>query len=293
MNSLSSMPLPVADHLSLDYATKQQLGLIYTTIFEHLGYFTTPGKGHSIQGIDYIIYKPDFSEPEIALRCRPDATRVGTAPITRFWDTITDRGYTRGIFVSNKEFTSAAKELAAGRDLLLIDAEDLERGLDDLPQNVRQSIIRCLGTIREVNIDRPAPGIDTTSDAITQQEQTQADALRETREQSSQPKKTAQLNDLTPSRSKASLPTPTGTWERKKNAARKKRTALAALAPVALVAATVLFWNVTNSEQNLPGTPAAYSTAAAPTELPPEDDGILDPAARKYLAEMDFAELED
>lgn len=138
-----------ANYAFLSEVTKEQLGVFATAIFERVGYFTSPGEGLTVHGIDFIVYKPDLSEPEIALRCRPDFGEVSARDVSSFWTKITSQGYGRGIYVTNLTVSPGAFAFAEQRDLLLVDAKGLESGIEALPPKHRKAILKVVEPIRK------------------------------------------------------------------------------------------------------------------------------------------------
>ena len=117
----------------LGTASKKELGLLYTIILEYVGYFTTKGKPVANYGIDYVLYRPDGSEPEAAMHCRPGRhPPVGLSDVKQFWEVASGEGYERAMIVTYGTVSPSAKEFCRTKDYLVVDAEKFDAGLDDL-----------------------------------------------------------------------------------------------------------------------------------------------------------------
>ncbi len=141
---MSSLPLlPLSKYPFLSSTSTRELALLCKVIFEQLEYFTAPGKGFAGAGDSCVLYRPDLSEPEIALHCRAGGTPVvGLQDLCRFWESATVRGYSRAIFITNQSYSPSAREFCRDRDLVSVDARDIESGLEDFAPRERLKIFR-------------------------------------------------------------------------------------------------------------------------------------------------------
>jgi hypothetical protein len=102
--------------------TGDQFEHALAALYRNLSYQAEVTKAGGDKGIDIIV--DDGRQPFI-VQCKAHKNKIGPSAIRDFYGTMVHNGYSKGVFASLSGFTAGAVEFAEGKNMLLIDVDDI------------------------------------------------------------------------------------------------------------------------------------------------------------------------
>ena len=115
--------------------------LLCAGYFEELGFRAETVRGGPDGGVDVHLFAKDSLHPAIIVQCKAwRSWAVGVGVVRELLGVMTAAGVKEGVIATTSTFTAEAKSFALGKEIHLIEGEDLLRKLRDLAQD-RQKIL--------------------------------------------------------------------------------------------------------------------------------------------------------
>lgn len=115
--------------------------LVCAGYFEELGFRAETVRGGPDGGVDVHLFTNDSRHPAIIVQCKAwRSGAVGVAIVREMLGVMTAAGVKEGIIATTSTFTPEAKLFALGKEIHLIDGEDLVRKLRDLAPERQKSL---------------------------------------------------------------------------------------------------------------------------------------------------------
>lgn len=116
--------------------------LVCAGYFEELGFRAETVRGGPDGGVDVHLYTKDSRHPAIVVQCKAwRSGAVGVAVVRELLGVMTAAGVKEGVIATTSMFTADAKSFAMGKEIHLIEGEDLVRKLRDLTPERQKSLI--------------------------------------------------------------------------------------------------------------------------------------------------------
>lgn len=116
--------------------------LVCAGYFEELGFRAETVRGGPDGGVDVHLFTKDSRHPAIIVQCKAwRSGAVGVAIVRELLGVMTAAGVKEGVIATTSTFTTEAKSFAMGKEIHLIDGEDLIRKLRDLAPERQKSLI--------------------------------------------------------------------------------------------------------------------------------------------------------
>lgn len=116
--------------------------LVCAGYFEELGFRAETVSGGPDGGVDVHLFKKDSRHPAIIVQCKAWRTgAVGVAIVRELLGVMTAAGVKEGVIATTSTFTTEAKSFAMGKEIHLVEGEDLVRKLRDLAPERQRSLI--------------------------------------------------------------------------------------------------------------------------------------------------------
>jgi restriction system protein len=127
---------------ALEWKRLEQLGAAY---FRALKFRVEEGTHGPDGGVDLRLYAGDATTPGVLVQCKAWSTwKVGVKEIRELFGVMASEGVNEGIFVTTSFFSQDALEFAAGKNIHLVDGNDLLQKLLDLPPEDQRQIIKVI-----------------------------------------------------------------------------------------------------------------------------------------------------
>ncbi|MBL0143571.1 MAG: restriction endonuclease [Betaproteobacteria bacterium] len=116
--------------------------LVCAGYFEELGFRAETVRGGPDGGVDVHLFANDSRHPAIIVQCKAwRSWAVGVGVVRELLGVMTAADVKEGIIATTSTFTTEAKSFALGKEIHLIEGEDLVRKLRDLAPNRQKSLI--------------------------------------------------------------------------------------------------------------------------------------------------------
>lgn len=116
--------------------------LVCAGYFEELGFRAETVRGGPDGGVDVQLFTKDSRHPAIVVQCKAwRSGAVGVAVVRELLGVMTAAGVKEGVIATTSTFTTEAKSFAMGKEIHLIEGEDLVRKLRDLAPDRQKSLI--------------------------------------------------------------------------------------------------------------------------------------------------------
>lgn len=116
--------------------------LVCAGYFEELGFRAETVRGGPDGGVDVHLFIKDSRHPAIIVQCKAwRSGAVGVAIVRELLGVMTAAGVKEGIIATTSTFTTEAKSFAQGKEIHLIEGEDLVRKLRDLAPERQKSLL--------------------------------------------------------------------------------------------------------------------------------------------------------
>jgi restriction system protein len=125
---------------ALEWRRLEELAALY---FRTLGFRVKEGPAGPDGGVDLRLYSSDSARPGVLVQCKAWASwKIGVKEIRELFGVMAGEGVGEGTFVTTSSFTYEAAEWARGKNITLIDGDDLLRKLLDLPREDRAQMLK-------------------------------------------------------------------------------------------------------------------------------------------------------
>lgn len=116
--------------------------LVCAGYFEELGFRAETARGGPDGGVDVHLFTKDSRHPAIVVQCKAwRSGPVGVAIVRELLGVMTATGVKEGVIATTSIFTTEAKTFAMGKEIHLIEGEDLVRKLRDLAPERQMSLL--------------------------------------------------------------------------------------------------------------------------------------------------------
>jgi len=116
--------------------------LVCAGYFEELGFRAETVRGGPDGGVDVHLFTNDSRHPAIVVQCKAwRSGAVGVAIVRELLGVMTAAGVKEGVIATTSTFTTEAKSFAMGKEIHLIEGEDLVRKLRDLAPERQKSLL--------------------------------------------------------------------------------------------------------------------------------------------------------